>query len=58
VAADGTFHQTVNLGGQGRQQCNHALRARLFDADGKARVVVMNSGVTRANADGSAPGCR
>jgi len=58
VAADGTFHQTVNLGGQGRQQCYHLLRARLFDADGKPRAVVMNSAVARANPDGSAPACR
>ena len=58
VAADGAFHQTITLGGQGRQQCYHVLRARLFDASGQSRAVTINSAVARANPDGSVPACR
>ena len=58
LAPDGSFRQVVTLGGQERQQCYHLLRARLFDAGGRSRAATINSGVTRANADGSAPACR
>ena len=58
IAPDGSFHQQINLGGQGKQQCYHLLRARLFDPQGNARAVTMNYAVARANADGSEPGCK
>ncbi|HWZ45179.1 MAG TPA: glycosyltransferase family 39 protein [Candidatus Saccharimonadales bacterium] len=58
VATDGSFRHTITLGGQGRQQCYHLLRARLFDAVGQSRAVAINSAVARANPDGSPPACR
>jgi hypothetical protein len=58
IQADGKFFQTIYLGGEGKQQCSHLLRARLFDQDGKSRAVTLNYGITRANQDGSLPNCR
>jgi len=58
IAADGTFHQQVSLGGEGQQQCNHLLRARLYDQAGTPRAFALNYGIARANPDGSAPACR
>jgi 4-amino-4-deoxy-L-arabinose transferase-like glycosyltransferase len=58
IAADGTFHGNITLGGNGWQQCSHLVRARLLDQAGHSRAVTMNYGITRANPDGSAPGCR
>ncbi|HYL92791.1 MAG TPA: glycosyltransferase family 39 protein [Alphaproteobacteria bacterium] len=58
IAADGTFHQVVYLGGEGKQQCYHLIRAKVFDPTGKFRAVALNYAVARANADGSTPGCR
>jgi|GEM_PF-1881580 len=48
VAADGTFHQAIFLAGEGQQQCNHLVRARLTDAQGKSRAVALNFGIGRA----------
>lgn len=53
IAANGSFHQTINLAGQGRQQCYHILRARLLDENGNSRAVTMNYGVARADAQGT-----
>src|SRR5262249_36174605 len=58
IAADGTFHQQVALGGAGRQQCNHLLRVRLYDSKGNVRASALSYGVTRANLDGTLPTCR
>jgi len=58
VAGDGSFHQQVSLGGEGQQQCNHLLRARLFDQAGTPRAFALNYAIARANTDGSAPACR
>lgn len=58
IYPDGRFSQPVSLGGQGRQQCSHLIRARLFDEAGRQRAVTLNYGVARANLDGSAPVCR
>jgi len=57
IAPDGSFRQQVVLGGQGRQQCYHLLRVRLFDQNGQERAHSLNYGIGRANADGSAPAC-
>lgn len=48
IAADGTFSQNIYLGGQGKQQCSHLVRARLFDARGHSRAVALNYGIGRA----------
>src|SRR5947209_6231348 len=58
IYPDGRFYQPVSLGGQGRQQCSHLIRARLFDESGQSRAVTLNYGIARANPDGSAPVCR
>ena len=48
IGADGTFSQKVYLGGQGKQQCSHLVRARLYDSRGNAQAVAMNYGIARA----------
>lgn len=53
INANGSFHQTINLAGQGRQQCYHILRARLFDENGNSRAMTMNYGIARADAQGT-----
>jgi uncharacterized membrane protein len=58
IAADGSFHQTIYLSGEGQQQCYHLVRVRLYDQDGEPRAFSLNYGITRANADGSVPACR
>ena len=58
AVSNGAFSGTVELGGQGRQQCHHLVRAQLYDDFGKRQAVAMQYGISRANADGSAPGCR
>ena len=58
VAADGSFHQVVYISGEGRQQCYHLLRVRLFDDAGQRRAASLNYGITRANPDGSPPSCK
>jgi Dolichyl-phosphate-mannose-protein mannosyltransferase len=47
VAPDGRFRQTIALAGEGPQQCNHLVRATLFDATGKATAATMNYGIGR-----------
>jgi hypothetical protein len=58
IAADGTFHHQVSLGGEGQQQCYHLIRLQLFDQSGELRAAALSYGVTRANSDGSIPACR
>jgi hypothetical protein len=53
LGANGSFHQTINLGGQGRQQCYHIVRARVLDSGGNSRAVTMNYGIGRADSQGS-----
>lgn len=57
-APDGAFTQTVHLGGGGRQQCFHTVRARLFDSSGHFIARAMNFDIARANPNGTAPSCR
>lgn len=57
VAKDGSFSGKVMLGGQGFQQCQHMVRARLFDFYGHELGHDLIWGVARANADGSRPMC-
>ncbi|HWQ03319.1 MAG TPA: glycosyltransferase family 39 protein [Candidatus Nitrosotenuis sp.] len=52
-AADGSFQHTIYLGGP----CEHFIRVRLLDENGKQRAVASSYGVLRANPDGSAPKC-
>jgi len=48
IAADGTFQQTIFLGGEGSQECYHLVRARIFDPQGKPTAFALNYGVGRA----------
>jgi hypothetical protein len=55
--ADGAFSGTIQLGGEGRQQCYHLVRARLYDDHGQRQAVAIQFGIARANPDGTAPNC-
>lgn len=48
IAADGTFRQTIFLGGEGSQQCYHLVRARIFDPQGNPAGFALNYGIGRA----------
>lgn len=50
---NGAFHQTIELAGEGRQQCYHLIRARLFDEGRRPRAFTLNYGIARADARGS-----
>jgi hypothetical protein len=56
--AYGSFSGPIQLGGEGRQQCYHLVRARLYDDHGQREAVAMQYGIARANSDGSSPNCR
>jgi hypothetical protein len=55
IAADGSFHQRIFLGGEGPQQCYHLVRARLFDGARRQQAVTLNYGVGRAGPPGACP---
>jgi Dolichyl-phosphate-mannose-protein mannosyltransferase len=55
---DGDLTATIYLAGEGREQCYHIVRVRLFDPSGGFLDAAMSFNVARANADGSAPVCR
>ena len=57
TGADGAFSGTIELGGEGQQQCYHLVRAQLYDGFGKRQAVATQYGISRANPDGSAPDC-
>lgn len=57
-SASGKFSQTIFLGGMGVQRCNHVIRVRLYDANGRWLATSSIFGVQRANLDGSAPVCQ
>lgn len=57
-APEGAFTQTIHLGGGGRQQCFHIVRARLFDPAGHFIARAMNFDIARANPDGTSLNCR
>jgi hypothetical protein len=48
IAADGTFRQQIFLAGEGQQQCNHLVRARVMDMRGQSHAVALNHGISRA----------
>ena len=54
---DGTFTQTVDLGGGGRQQCYHVVRVRIFDRAGRFLARALNFDIARMNPDGTPPPC-
>ena len=54
----GAFQQSIYLGGEGREQCFHIVRARLFDPAGRLLAAAANFNVARLNADGTPPSCR
>ena len=57
-APDGAFTQAIHLGGGGREQCFHIVRARLFDPSGHFLARAMNLDIARAYPDGTPPNCR
>lgn len=54
---DGSFSQTIYLAGEGREQCYHVVRVRVFDSRGNFLSAAMNFNIARANPD-STVGCR
>ena len=56
-APDGSFSQMIYLAGEGREQCYHIVRVRVFDSRGDFLTAAMNFNIARANADGTAS-CR
>jgi hypothetical protein len=58
AVSNGAFSGTIELSGQGGQQCHHLVRAQLYDDFGKRQAVALQYGIARANPDGSAPVCR
>jgi hypothetical protein len=58
AGTNGAFSGTIELGGQGGQQCHHLVRAQLYDDFGKRQAVALLYGIARANPDGSSPVCR
>lgn len=57
-APDGDLSATIYLAGEGREQCNHIVRARLFDPGGHLLNSALSFNVTRADTNGAAPACR
>jgi hypothetical protein len=49
IAADGSFQSNIELGGVGRQQCFHLLRARVLDQAGHSRAVTLNYAIARTD---------
>lgn len=56
-APDGDLSATVYLAGEGREQCYHIVRVRLFDSSRRLLNSAVNFNIARANSDGSAPIC-
>jgi hypothetical protein len=50
---NGSFLQTIYLAGEGREQCYHIVRVRLFDSRNHFLSSAMNFNIARANPDGS-----
>jgi hypothetical protein len=57
-AVDADFGATIYLAGQGREQCHHIVRVRLYDSSGHFLTSALSFNVVRANTDGSVPACR
>jgi dolichyl-phosphate-mannose-protein mannosyltransferase len=57
-APDGNLSATIYLAGEGREQCHHIVRIRLFDPSGHLLDSALSFNVVRAEANGSAPACR
>lgn len=54
---DGGLSATIYLAGEGREQCYHIVRVRLFDPSGHLLNSALSFNVARASPDGSAPAC-
>src|SRR6185437_417769 len=57
-APDGNLSATIYLAGEGREQCHHIVRVRLFTPSGHLLGSALSFNVARAQANGSAPACR
>jgi hypothetical protein len=53
IIPNGSFSQTIYLAGEGREQCYHIVRVRLFDSRNHFLSSAMNFNISRANPDGS-----
>lgn len=57
-APDGDLSATIYLAGEGREQCYHIVRVRLFDPSGHFLTAATNFNIVRTNSNGSIPACR
>ena len=57
-APGGDLTAIIYLAGEGREQCYHIVRVRLFDPSGRFLNAAMSFNVVRANAGGEIPACR
>lgn len=57
-APEGSLTATIYLAGEGREQCHHIVRIRLFDPSGHLLGSALSFNVVRADANGTAPACR
>jgi len=55
IAADGSFSQDINLGGNGPERCSHLVRARVLDQAGHSRAAALNYEIGRVAASESCP---
>jgi hypothetical protein len=53
ISGDGSFRQAIYLGGNGRQQCFHLVRATLVDDAGRSRAAALNYGIARGDRQGT-----
>jgi hypothetical protein len=53
IAADGSFQQSIELAGAGRQGCFQLVRARVLDEAGHSRAVTLNHDIARGGASGA-----
>lgn len=54
---DGTFEQTIFLGGEGEAQCHHLLRVRLLDEYNHELASTVQYEIVRLDAPGKLPAC-
>ncbi len=57
-APDGGLSATIYLAGEGREQCHHIVRVRLFSPSSNFLNSALNFNIARANPNGTTPACR
>lgn len=53
IAADGSFQQSIELAGAGRQGCFQLVRARVLDQGGHSHAITLNHDIARADDSGA-----